>query len=323
MKKNDIHATLTHTLHQTFPDNEKLLQSLQEILQLDGQVIQEKLDGKIPFTLEEVNELIHSVPLDPATVFNTSNETPSLLKLCYYTYDKLTESDFKLKYDLLDIYRKAAASPNNSFLLACNMLPDILILSYVGLRNLYHLKWIHFQNDDETRYTRFEDLIYSEEFAGFADDYQTTMSRFRKTFFIFGNNIIRDLIEDIHYFQIIGLISEDGVALLKDEIKEMLDDLEETARKGYRTDPEKQIIICISNTSIQNWYTLVTSDYGKIAMFQAFYLNYVYTDETKTVENMESWIHSLIQSSTVISISGEKDRVDYFTGLRKYVEKHL
>ncbi len=323
MKKGDIGSQLIDTLHQYFPDNEQLLQSLERILKLEKHVIQEKLDGKIPFTLEETNELVHSIPLDPAALFRTPQSRPSFLKLCYYTYDKLTDNDFQLKYDLLDIYRRSASSPNNSFLLACNMLPDILILSYVGLRNLYHLKWMHFQNDDHTRYTRFEDVVYSERFARFADEYQETMSHFRKTYFIFGNNIIRDLVKDIHYFRIIGLLADDSVSLLKEEIIDLLNDLEATARKGYRHDPRKEVIFCIAHTSIQNWYTLVTSDSHKIAMFQAFYLNYVYTDDSETVEKMQSWIQSLIQSSTVISQSGEIERVNYFTGLRDYVQRSL
>ncbi|MCD8032071.1 MAG: hypothetical protein LUF04_06725 [Bacteroides sp.] len=322
MEKGYIHTQLTSALTRHFPDNEVLLQTLQSVLNQDRKYIQDKLDHTTSFTLEEVETLFSSLPLDAAAIVHPNRAT-SLLKLCYYTYDKLTDTDFQLKYDLLDIYKKAADTPNNSFLLVCNMLPDILILSYVGLRNLYHLKWIHFQNDDHTRYTRFEDVVYSERFARFAEDYQETMSHFRKTYFIFGNNIIRDLVEDIHYFRIIGLLSDDSVALLKEETIDLLNKLESIARKGYDHDPKKEVIICIANTSIQNWYTLVTSDYGKVAMFQAFYLNYVYTDDAETVEKMQSWIHSMIQSSTVISQSGEKERVTYFTQLRTYVEQSL
>jgi hypothetical protein len=126
------------------------------------------------------------------------------------------------------------------------------------------------------------------------------------------------LVNDIRYFVDINLINRDEVEVLKKEILCLIDGLEQLAAKGFHK-PGKSIRIYVSNINFEASYGYLEADDFKLSVLRLYSINEITTADQEVFEHQREWIHSLRKYSTLISISGEMQRIQFFEKQRQYV----
>ncbi len=98
---------------------------------------------------------------------------------------------------------------------------------------------------------------------------------------------------------------------LKAELHNFLNRMEEFASKG-RFDNGNKVQIYISNINTDTAYSYLETENIHLSMIGAFTMNYVVSLDTNSLLRMKDRIHSLKRVSTLISESGEIQRIQFF-----------
>ena len=127
------------------------------------------------------------------------------------------------------------------------------------------------------------------------------------------------LVNDIKYFASIYLITREEIAALKKELMVFLDDMEALAAKGSWTEG-KNVHFFVSSVNFETSYSYVETQHCHLTMIKSFTLNDATSPDEAIFQRMKKWMQSLIRTSTLISRSGEKDRIVFFEEQRRIVD---
>ncbi len=126
------------------------------------------------------------------------------------------------------------------------------------------------------------------------------------------------LINDIKYFSSVNLISDDDVRELKEELYQFLDYTERLAARENSITGTGSVstypILILTPT-----YSYVQTRKCKLTLIKAFTLNSVASLDDKTFDSVKNWISSLKRFSTLISESGDLQRIHFFRKQRELV----
>ena len=72
------------------------------------------------------------------------------------------------------------------------------------------------------------------------------------------------------------------------------------------------IFFYISNINFDTSYRCVEVKQFRVSLIRAFTLNAAASLDKKTYERINNWIQAVLRSSTMISVSGAKQRIQFF-----------
>jgi len=98
-----------------------------------------------------------------------------------------------------------------------------------------------------------------------------------------------------------------------------LDDMEALAAKGSWTEG-KNVHFFVSSVNFETSYSYVETQHCHLTMIKSFTLNDATSPDEAIFQRMKKWMQSLIRTSTLISRSGEKDRIVFFEEQRRIVD---
>lgn len=76
----------------------------------------------------------------------------------------------------------------------------------------------------------------------------------------------------------------------------------------------------ISNINFDASYSYLDSQNYRISIIRAFILNTVVSQDEKAYEIVCNWLQSLLKASTMISVSGEQQRILFFEKQRRIMD---
>lgn len=111
----------------------------------------------------------------------------------------------------------------------------------------------------------------------------------------------------------------EDVRELKQELLLFLDKMEALAARGAYQETDNPIQFYISNINFDASYSYLEAKSLRISMIRAFVLNSVVSLDDKAYNIFYNWMQSLLKSSTMISVSGEKQRILFFEKQRAII----
>ena len=126
------------------------------------------------------------------------------------------------------------------------------------------------------------------------------------------------MVNDLQYFTSIHLLSEEDKLKIKEESLQLIDELEDLANNGkYATGNE--VNIYISNINFEATYSYIESNSVQMSMIRVYAINSLTTHDTGMCQSLKAWIQSLKKFSTLISESGEMQRIQFFKQQREII----
>ena len=187
-------------------------------------------------------------------------------------------------------------------------------MKYKYLTRFYLFKW-KAQHDGLDSVQPLHEIVIPDRMVQIQRNFITETQRIKDSCFIFDNMIFMYLINDIKYFSSVNLISDNDVHELKEELYRLLDYTERLAARG-KFDNGHRINFYISNI---NFDTYILTQKCKLSLIKAFTLNSVASLDDKTFDSVKNWISSLKRFSTLISESGDLQRIHFFRKQRELV----
>ena len=127
------------------------------------------------------------------------------------------------------------------------------------------------------------------------------------------------IVKEIKYFAGLNLISTPDVMYLKNELQQLLIDLEHLSVKGEYSNGH-ELYIYLSNIDFEATYTYVANKDYQISLFRVYSINSMDSQSPQICEIQKNWIQSLRRHSTLISGSGEAQRIAFIEKQRSIIE---
>jgi len=140
-----------------------------------------------------------------------------------------------------------------------------------------------------------------------------------KTYFIWDSNIFQSFVKEIKYFAGLNLISTSDVMCLKNELQQLLTDLENLSIKGEFSE-RHELYIYLSNIDFEATYSYLSRKDFQISLFRVYSINSMDSQSPQICLMQKNWIQSFKRHSTLISGSGEAQRIAFIKKQRDIIE---
>jgi len=321
IKNESLHQDLLTQLKNKVPQHSKLVYKLVDLLDLEKMAVYRRLRQEVPFSFEEIVIIAKefNISLDSMLGFDARTTLP-------FRFQPLeTGNSVKIDYFLLEEYLQAikdvASDPKGEISLVTNLLPQVLYTGFKFIYQFYYFKWQYYSVPTNQTIS-FHEITFPDRLVQIIDDLFIHSKNIKTGYYILDIRVFQDFINDVIYFNSIRLIRDDDVLRIKEELFHFLNYLEAIATKGFADNPANKVFIYISDTSIDTSYYYVDSISSfRFALIWSFIFNSILTYEEETLKMMKRRIQSIIRTSTLLSVTGEKQRTMYFDTQRKIVDQ--
>lgn len=320
-EQSDTYKILLNVIKEKVPQKARLASLLADLLLIEKEAVYRRLRGEVPFTFAEIVKISRAfnISLDTIVGINTIRSHPFQLKLV--RYNNPTEVDYAMHEEFANIIGETRHDPFSEVGFASGTLPLHFILKHEQILRFYTLRWLYQFKDAGTPST-FSEISFPERMQALFQRYLIEVEHFRYTFFIWDKLMITNLINDINYFRSIRLISDEEIVLLKKEIGNFLNDLEQLSIHGKFPNGNK-VDVYISSLNFEASYCYMQTNQYRITLIRAFTYHEISSLDEGVFNKTKSWLQALKRTSVLISGSNEMSRILFFEKQRELLEQSL
>ena len=321
MKYDYLFRNLLRQLRNRVPQNSKLVTKLVDILGLERMAIYRRLRHEVQFSFEEIVVIAKEFNLSLDSLVGVDARTISPFRFQNQNNKDPVEIDYPKLEEYIMAIKDTASDPSGEISFASNLLPLPLYTGFKFIYYFYYFKWRYYSvPPNQTK--SFHEITFPERLTQISEDIFVNSRKVKNNNYILDNRVFQDFVNDVIYFNSILLISDEDVLHIKDELFRFLDFMEAAAINGFLDDPANNVFIYISETRIDTSYACVCSHSSpRFGLIWSFIFNCILTFEEEALEMMRQRIRSIIRTSSLLSVAGEKQRTLYFETQRKIVEQ--
>lgn len=304
------------SIQAALPKNKKPASYLAEALHLSKEAVYRRLRMEVPFSFAEIAAVAKHLGFSVDHVIHTDLRMERPLQITDVDYGRPGEADFQLFERYVNLLKLADKTKKSEITYCCNALPMSLYTPYESITRFFTFKWEYLNLLSGSRLIRFSDVKIPEKMAAMHRRIIQSIRKFDSISYILDHAVISNIVQDVVYFEAMHLMTKEQVGELKDELLGLINEMERFAGQGSCGCGNKARFF-VSNMNFQTGYIYAEADDRKLAMFPSFVLNHIFTFDKKVCEKTRSWICSLKRTSTLISESGEQQRIVFFNKQRE------
>lgn len=317
MKNDVLYENLVMAIREKYPERGTLTNMLADLLMIEKEAVYRRLRGDVPFTIFEIAAIANKldISLDHIIGCSLKKSRPFQMKMVNFLHPR--EEDYRMLEHFLDGLRYLRDDPNSEVGDALNILPQSIVLGYRNIYRFYLFKWMYQCGDPVP--VKYSEITPPDRLLMINHEIVMEVRQAANAYHIIDNMTFRYLVNDIKYFASIYLITDEEIELLKRELHKFLDDMEVLAARGC-WEEGKNVHFFVSSINFETSYSYVETRNSHVTMLKSFTLNDATSCDEEIFQRMKKWLQSLIRTSTLISKSGEKDRIMFFEQQRKIVD---
>ena len=316
---NQIQKNLLAVIQEKVPQEKNLATYLADKLVLGKESVYRRLRGEIHFTFDEIATLSLDLGFSIDNIIGTKNNENALFNI--HMLQNLDYFDI-YKGKMLEygqIFRKMGDNPDAEARVSCNTLPYYFHINHKNLSRFRIYKWLH-QNQKIGVNDKFSKFELSEDILDIHRTFYQNIQKIPNVTVIVDNNIFWSAAKDIEYFYKRGLLSDEDLQLLREELLEIIDMLEDMTTKGVSRSGAK-VSFYYSSVDLEASYLHFESDDWNFVQVRIFSISAIDSYNDRLCQIQKNWIESLKKYSVLISGSGEIQRFEYMNKQRGYVNK--
>lgn len=318
MNTDVLNTNLIEVMKNKIPDGVNLANTLMDILYIGKEAVYRRLRGEVPFTLNEASIISKKMGVSLDQIVGISYTNNAMFDLNLLDYSDPIKTYYTILDHYLEVFEALHNDPTSELSTASNMIPQTFYLKYDSLSKFRLFKWMY-QNERVKCVKYFSELTLSDELKQVQKDFVKATQYVQTTNYIWDCMMFHYLVNDIKYFASIHLITDEEVTNLQADLLQLLDDLEAIASKG-KFDTGKDVHIYISNINFEATYSYVETSSLQLSLIRIFSINSITSRDKDMCKSMKEWVQSLRKFSTMISESGEMQRIQFFKKQREIVE---
>ncbi|MDL2208626.1 hypothetical protein LJB97_03295 [Parabacteroides sp. OttesenSCG-928-O15] len=316
--KSELNNELIEAVREKMLDDRNVLQILMETLSIGKEAAYRRIRGDVPFSFYEVVLVAKELGLSLDEIAGNSVTHGAMFS---FNLQK-AEDPFEYIYGILkgyfNLYLYVRNTPSGRMNNASSSLPFVYYLQYEKLTKFRLCRWLH-QTHGIKFMPKMSAVSLPEDLTEMIRQVADMHREVAHTTFVWDKNIFATLIEDIRFFSEMGLVSEAEVKVMKAELNDLIDEIEETAYKGKYANGN-EVDIYISSIALESSYTYASKENFQLSAFHMFGIDYIYSENPEICEEQKNWIDSLKRYATLISQCSEKERLVFLKKQRESID---
>lgn len=312
-----ITEELIRALKRNTSEDQNTVDLLMSIIPVGKEAAYRRLRGEIPFTLDEAVSICRKMNVSLDLLIGVKHDNTYAFHLsAIFTEEPMAEYCRMMK-EVADGVEYIKKDPACFLYMAYKALPQEFLFRYQLLGKVY-LYILLYQLYPQSVSKEFSKVQIPNEVHALQKKAITAVQNVNSVL-IFDKHIFTDFVEIVKYFQSMEMISNDETAQIKKELHMMLNDMEKCAVSGLSL-YGKKLDIYISHISFDCTYTYMSGAGYEAGAIGLYCVDFLSCDNPVICENHKRWIKSLIRFSTLISVSGELQRNEYFYYQRSIID---
>lgn len=314
--ENNAIPDLSKRILEKIPAEIKPAEYLTDILGISKESAYRRLKGTIPFTFGEALHLATKLDFSMDEIFKGNKDEHAILS-CYN--NRLTDDDGFLQMFRLHYYNQEAIykAKQNQITISTNCILAIFTCAFENLFKFSYYKWLHRFKSMPLNFS-LSDLVIPDELKilrekviDYSGDLNVTL--------ITDKNIFRNTIQEVKYYKDRGLINNEEIQLIKDELKDFIEGFYLfSSKKTFGDNARSEAYLCSLN--IENNTSYVVFD-NKISSYYWTYSDCcIHTSDPHLCALEKDWMDSLKKYSTLISNSNQKMQAELYNQLLEQLD---
>jgi len=318
IKSETLYNNLLESLSQLIPQKSQQVEVLMQMLSLEKEAVYRRINGKVAFSFSEVAVICQNlgISVDNIIDFEFDKSRPLHIKLTEYVNP--TSMDYAMLDEFVSLLRSLKDLPDTEGGEATTLIPQPLYLMYENISKFYLFKWKYLY-DNTSDLTPLREIIVTERLRNIQIENVSVAKYMGSTTYILDNLIFQYLVNDIKYFRMVNLITKEEAELIKQDIFQILDDMENFAKEGFFKETGTKIDIYISSMNLSTSFCYIQAPHINLTLIKSFILNGIASLDMKTFLEMKTWMQSLKKQSLLITRSGLRERILFFKEQREIV----
>ena len=316
MITNELNTGLVNAVKEKLPSKDNLANALMDILYIGKEAIYRRLRGEVPFTLTEAAVISRKLGISLDKMIGVSFRDNAVFDMNIVSSEKPFEAYYSILEKQVDLFRSVKEDETSEIGTSSNIIPQTLSLKYNMLSKFRLFKWMY-QNEN-IKCKHFEEMEIPQKMVEKQKEYSDLVSHIHSVDYIWDNMIFSHLVNDIQYFCSIHLITDEDKDMLKEELFLLIDEMEELSARG-KSKAGNDVKIYISNINFEATYSYLDTSSTQLSLIRIYSINSITTQDQEMFRGLKEWIQSLKKLSTLISESGEMQRIQFFKQQREIV----
>lgn len=316
MKKNIVNELIIE-MKKRIPEGQSIVNYLTDVLCMGKEAIYRRLRGEVAFTFQEIALISHKLGISIDQIIGNHLGSRVTFDLNLLHSDNPLESYYEILTRYLQIFNYLKGEDNLEIYTASNVISFTLYSSYEHLSKFRLMRWVY-QNDKIKTPNSLADFQAPEKVIQAHKKLSEVMKESNISHFIWDANIFISFIKEVAYFNKLNLISDEDVKCLKEDLYQLVSQLEQLSIQGEFKTGHK-VSIYLSNIDIEATYSYVRKKEIEFSLLRVYSINSMDSQNPYICETQKNWIQSLKRHSTLISGSGEAERIAFFEEQRRHI----
>ena len=304
-------------LRAIIPKRSLLANTITDLLAIDKDAVYRRLRGDVNFSFAEMAILAKKLGISLDSLVGIESELNKPAQIVLTNSVNPTEVDYRLFNDYINLLKFIKDEPDTLLLESSNAVPLSIYFDYENLTRLYMFAWNLASNFAYA--LPYHEIIIPERMRVIQKNYSYYSRHIKTTQYVWDRMIFQRMVDNLKFSFNLNVLQEEDIRQIKNELMEMLDDLEKLAGTGKFEDTGNKVSIYISDLLIETNHNCIKSNTMYLTQHKTFLLNAISSLDEVVFNEVSHWIQSLQRKSMLISFSGEKIRADYFTAQRKII----
>lgn len=318
MENDYIVDGLISEMKTKLPKGENLANFLGEVLSMGKEAVYRRLRKDVAFTFDEIALISSTLGVSIDKIIGNSFSKKATFDLNLLQSADPYESYYEIMWQYVRLFECIKDDPDSEVYTASNIIPFTLYSFYEHLSKFRLIRWIYQNGKIEMPHSLSEMAVPQK-----AIEVHYRLSNIVKqcgtTHFIWDSNVFYSFVKGIKYFAKLGLLSSVDVIELKKELYQLLSELESLSVKGEFCNGKK-VAIYLSDIDFEATYTYIEKNNFQISLFRVYSINSIDSQDPKICAIQKNWIQSLKRHSTLITVSGEVQRIAFFERQKEIIE---
>lgn len=314
MHTQELNNNLISAIREKLPAGANMANVLMDILFIGREAIYRRLRGEVPFTLSEAAIIGRKLDLSLDSLVVGRKKGIAVVNLHYSRNHEALSAYRSMLEDQISVYSQLAEDKGSQLHLACNLITFMTAFNYDHVARFILFKWLY-QREALPPGMLFRDFTVPGDIAEMHKMYIKQSWSINYGSCLWDHMMFDYLYNDLRYFANIGLLKPEDLDILKKDVLKLIDDSDDIAMKG-KLENGREIQLYISNVNFDATYGYGMGKDVRLSLVKVCGASLITSSDLNMFELMKEWVESLRKFSTLISQSGEMQRITFFNKQR-------
>jgi hypothetical protein len=314
-KQNEL--LITRVL-ECIPNNIKPIEFLMELLNIGKESAYRRMRGEIPFTFEEIIKLALTLDFSVDEIIGKNKEERIFLDLLANSTSSHEESFLAMMQEYYKYIELLAKAQEKELYATFNRISLAVSMGYDMLFKLYYYHWKH-QTYNVSINDLFSEVTIPPEISAIRLKFKHIRPLMNNVNYIIDRGIFLNIVREIQYYYNRKLISEEDIVILKEELCEMLKNIEIIMQTGYN-EYGAATNYYLSMLDIESNMNCATYDGNTASLYWLYPVNSIVIVNQEICNMQKKWIESIKKYSILVTLSNEILQTEFISKQYEYLD---